>query len=75
MELLTYLVPIMAMIFVSFVCAIAGRHGFSLNIFLICLSICIPIFIWKGIFPSYMIVVSVLSIGVVLFSDRGGTNE
>lgn len=67
MDILTYLVPIMAMVFISFICAIGGHEGFSLNTFLICISVCVPILIWVNIFPNYLIVVSILCIGSVLF--------
>lgn len=70
-----YLVPIMAAIGISLACAMISKRGFSINIFITAISISIGILIWTGIAPYYTIVISILLIIGMLFSNTGQPQE
>jgi len=69
-DIMLYLVSIGAVFAFSMISSIT-KNGFSINIFLVSVAICIAILVWIPILPIYLIIVSVLFIVGILFSDGG----
>ena len=69
-----YIIAICAVFGFSAVSAFDRRQKtFSGKIFLLSVTICIPIMIWVGLFPIYSVIVSALTIAGILV--MGGENE
>lgn len=72
-ELVSYLVPIAAVMMLSIACALVKEKGtFSTNTFLISAAIGILVLIWADQFPTWALVVSAMLIAAVLFKDSSG---
>lgn len=74
MDFSDYLIPIVAVFLMSIATSfIANRREFSLNIFMASMAIGISILVWVKILPIWTIVISVLIIVLMLFTEKGGT--
>ena len=63
-----YLVGIGAAIGMSVACATFRSGGFSMNIFMVALSISIAVLVWIPLIPVYMIIVSIFLLVGLLFT-------
>lgn len=66
------LIPIVALLALSFAVSILRKGGFSMNIFMASFAIGLCILIWIPLVPSYMIIMTVLIMVGMLFSDNVG---
>lgn len=69
--LLTIMIGIGALMAISLATAMS-RNGISTNIFLCSVSIGVSVMVWVGIFPPYFILISVLVLVGMFFSNRSG---
>ncbi len=73
-----YLIVIGATFAFSIFSSVTARKGFSMNVFLASLVVCISVLVWKSMLPFYAIIFAGLIIIGILFSDKifssdGGT--
>ena len=73
MDFSNYLIPVVAVFLLSTASAFLGnRREFSMNVFEASMAIGLSILVWVRLLPIWAIVVSVLIIVVMLFTERGG---
>lgn len=70
-DIFQLIIPIISMVVISLACSMLKEKGtFSMDVFLTCVSICIPVLIWTNIFPLYTIAISVMIMIGELFSGK-----
>jgi len=70
MDVIYYMISIMAVFGLSVVCAMLKRGGFSMLTFLASMVIGLTALIWLNIFTSYFIILPILILSGMLFMDN-----
>lgn len=73
--LIDFIVPIMLSIGLSFVASYSMKdRSFSLDIFLICISVCIMILVWIPALPEIAILIPIIILAAMLISTRSNSS-
>lgn len=73
--LIDFIIPIMLSIGISFIASYSMKdRSFSLDIFLICISVCIMILVWIPALPELAILIPIIILAAMLLRTRTGSS-
>ena len=75
MPVFDYIIVTALALGLSMFCAFIANRQFSTPVFLASMAICISILVWIPLLPTWMIVISILMIVAMLFTEKNDEHE
>lgn len=74
-DMISYIIPIAGVLMFSIAGALLYERSFNKNVFLLTLAVGIGILVWIPALPVFMLSISALLLGLIIFSDAGGDDR